>query len=78
MIDFAAPLQGLNRAAQSFDRAASRIVSAPFAASAAPQDSVDLSTEMVNLLESRNDFSANAKVVHTAEEMSKTLIDMIG
>jgi hypothetical protein len=79
MIDFTAPLEGMNRAVQMLDKAAERIAVAPFTASSdAPHDTVDLSAEAVALLEARADFSANAKLVRTADEMSKTLIAMLG
>ena len=42
------------------------------------QDSVDLSSEMVALLASRNDFEANTKVVKTFDEMTKTLLNILG
>ncbi|MGH9666595.1 MAG: flagellar basal body rod C-terminal domain-containing protein [Bryobacteraceae bacterium] len=79
MIDFATPLQGMNQAEQSVNKAAARIARAPLAAASGdPQDIVDLSAEMIALLEARNNFSANAKVVQTAGDLSKTLIGMLG
>jgi flagellar hook-associated protein FlgK len=41
-------------------------------------DTVDLSTEMVNLMAARQQFSASAKVAHIADEMQKSLLNMMG
>ena len=75
MIDFSQPLQGMNQALNSLNTTAQRVAQEPFAA---PQDSVDLSTDMVNLIQARNDFAANAKVFRTGDEMAKTLLNMLG
>ena len=46
---------------------------------AAPQsDSVDLSSAAVNLLQGKDTFDANTKVVHVADEMAKQTINMMG
>ncbi|HEY4361657.1 MAG TPA: flagellar basal body rod C-terminal domain-containing protein [Bryobacteraceae bacterium] len=74
MIDLQTPLAGMNRASASVDRAASRIAAAPFASS----DSVDLSTEMVTLMEGRTSFEANVKVAQKEDQMSKSVIDLLG
>jgi flagellar basal body rod protein FlgG len=74
MIDFQAPLQGLSQASASLDRAATRIASI-----GTPQgDSVDLSAEMVALIQAKNNFAANAKVTQTLDEVTKSLLDLIG
>lgn len=77
MIDFATPLRAMNQAEQSLNKAAGRIAQSPFA-TASPDDTVDLSAEMIALLEARDNFSANTKVIQTADEMSKTLLEMLG
>jgi flagellar hook protein FlgE len=41
-------------------------------------DVVDLSTSMVSLLQSRNSFDANTKVFKVADEMQKSLLNVIG
>ena len=41
-------------------------------------DQVDLSTEAVALLQSKNSFEANTKVVKVADQMDRTLLDMMG
>ncbi|HUA22199.1 MAG TPA: flagellar basal body rod C-terminal domain-containing protein [Bryobacteraceae bacterium] len=73
-------LQGLSTAESQFNTAASQIARAPLAAlnQGPPSDQVDLSTAAVALLESRNSFDANIKVLKTGDEMQQTLLNMIG
>ena len=40
------------------------------------QSNVDLAKEMVNLITDKHGFSANIKTLQTADEMSKTVIDL--
>ena len=71
-------LQGLNRAAESFDRAANRIARASWPApSSQGEDTVSLSAEAVALMQAANDFKANASVLHTADEMTQYLLDQL-
>jgi flagellar hook protein FlgE len=42
-----------------------------------PADTVDLSAEMVALMESRNTFAANANVLKTADEMERKALDVL-
>lgn len=42
------------------------------------EDTVDLSREMVAMIEARNEHAVNAKVIETAEEMQKHLLDVLG
>jgi hypothetical protein len=74
MLDLQTPLSGMNRASASVDRAASRIAAAPFP----PGDSVDLSTEMVALMTGQNSFEANVKVAQTEDQMSRSLLNILG
>lgn len=73
-------LQGLSSAQAQFDTAASQIARAPLAdLNPGPAgDQVGLSTAAVALLQSRNNFEANVKVLKTSDEMQQTLINMIG
>lgn len=73
MIDFSTPLAGMERATTSLNQTASKIANL-----STPGDSVDLSSEMVSLIQSRNDFESNTKVVQTEDEMTKSLLNMIG
>ncbi len=85
MADFSIPLAGMSNAASRLNTAATRIARAPFANAPNPsttppegQDSVSLSDDMVAMLESRNDFEANTKVVKTFDEMTKSLLNILG
>ena len=64
-------LEGMSRAETQLNKAASDIARAPV-------DTVDLSAAMVSLLESRNNFEANTKVFKIADDMSKTLLNVVG
>jgi flagellar hook protein FlgE len=74
MIDFQTPLSGMERAAAGVDRAAGRIAAAPFAGG----DAVDLSAEMVALTTGRSGFEANVKVAQTEDQMSRSLLSILG
>jgi flagellar hook protein FlgE len=86
MISFSSAIDGMNRAADSFDAAAGQIArmgqsnpTAPGASTAAANgDSVDLSSSMVSLLEARNNFEANTKTVAIGERMMQATLNMIG
>ncbi|MBS1856066.1 MAG: flagellar hook protein FlgE [Acidobacteria bacterium] len=41
-------------------------------------DTQELSSAMVALLDAKNQFAANTKVVRTADDMQKRLLDMLG
>jgi flagellar basal body rod protein FlgB len=73
MIDFSAPLAGLDRATWQLNRAASRIANLN-----TPGDSVDLSTEMIALMQARRSFEANTKVIQTEDQMNKSLLNILG
>ena len=73
MIDFSIPQAGLDRATDSLNRTASRIANLN-----TPGDSVDLSSEMVALIQARASFTANTKVIKTEDQMAKSLLDMVG
>jgi flagellar hook-associated protein FlgK len=74
-------LQGLQSAESQFNTAASRIAQWPqtqTAPTTAPAgDTVDLSTEAVNLLQAKNDFDVNTKVIKIADQMDLTLLNSI-
>lgn len=48
------------------------------ASSAAPEDTVDLSAEMVKLLHARNAFQSNARVIETEDKMRKSAVNLLG
>ena len=74
MIDFQTSLEGMDRASASLDRAASRIATIGQPSG----DTVDLSTEMVALIQARNDFGANVKAAETADELTQSLLNIVG
>ena len=67
MIALNTALDGMQRAETSFNRAAARI--------AQPID--NLSSEVVDLMQSKNDFEANLKVAGVADEMTKSTLDLL-
>ncbi len=74
MIDFSTPLAGINAAESSLNEAAANVAQSGFAGG----DTVDLSSEMVALLQARNDVAANVNVVRVEDQMTKSLLDMLG
>ncbi|HLJ44453.1 MAG TPA: flagellar basal body rod C-terminal domain-containing protein [Bryobacteraceae bacterium] len=77
---FSSALQGLSSAETQLNTAAEHIARAPVSVTSAPSpgDSVDLSAEMVALMESRQNFDANLATLRTGDEMQRTLLNMIG
>jgi flagellar basal body rod protein FlgG len=76
-------LQGMTRAEAQFNHAAGVIANAttPDPANSVTRvsgDIVDLSAPMVSLLQSRNSFDANSKVFKVADEMQKSLLNVVG
>jgi flagellar hook protein FlgE len=70
MIDFSAPLSGMTQAETSVNQIAKRL-------SNPASDTVDLSTEMVGLMQARNDMATNVKVAKTVDEMMQSAISML-
>jgi flagellar hook protein FlgE len=66
---------GLERAQSSLEHVAGRLAKAT---SAAPDDSVDLSTEMVKLLQARNAFQSNVRAIETEDQMQKSAVNLLG
>jgi flagellar hook protein FlgE len=77
MVQLTSALTGLHTAQAQFNAAASKISRAPVT-SGPGSDSVDLSAAAVALLQSRNNFEANTKLVKAADEMERALIDIAG
>ena len=79
MLDLSVPLQGLNRAEAELNSAAAKIAQASLSAGSPPaNDAVDLSTEIVALLSAKNDFAANARVIHTIGDLNQSLVNLLG
>jgi len=71
-------LQGLQSSEAQFNRVAASIAQAPFSSSAPQGDRVDLSTQAVALIQSRNSFEANIKALKVDDQMQQTLLNVIG
>jgi len=75
-------LEGMQKAQTQLDTTASHIANFPLSnlpsAQKSPQDTLDLSTEMVNLLESSINFAASASVVHAAGQMQQSTFNILG
>ena len=67
-------LLGMSRAEAQLNQAASDIAQAPMAG----EDTVDLSSAVVSLLQARTNFEANTKMLKVADEMDQNLIHLIG
>lgn len=77
-------LQGYDRAEATVNTAAAQIANYPSTqvgsskSSAIPGDSVDLSATAVSLLQGKDSAQANLATIHVADEMQKSLFDMVG
>ncbi len=80
MAGFSIPIQGMSRASVDFDRAASNIArsSVPTQTESIPRDTVELSTGMVDLLQAKNDYAANIKTFHVMDQMTRSVLNMVG
>lgn len=79
MVGLTPPLSGLQNSMAQFDQAAINFTRAtePEPPSGG-QDSADLSTAAVSMVEARNSFDANSKVIQTVDNMNKAVINMVG
>jgi flagellar hook protein FlgE len=66
-------LGGMQTALSTLETTAERIV----AVSPETSDSVDLSSQMVAMLAARNQFQSNARVIQTADDMQKKLLNLL-
>jgi len=76
MVSLDTPLQGLNRAQESFDQAASKVAQ-PIEPSQPQQDTVSLSDAMVSMLQAANDYQANLKSLEVGNQMQKSLLNIL-
>lgn len=76
MVALTYALDGLARSQSQLNQAAFEIARAPAALPGG--DSVDLSSAAVALLQARNSFDANTKVIKIADQLDKILLDMVG
>jgi flagellar hook protein FlgE len=66
-------LGGMRNAQSTLEKTAERIA----AVSPETSDSVDLSSQMVAMLAARNQFQSNARVIRTADDMQKQLLNLL-
>lgn len=71
------PIQGMQAAQLQVEQAASRIASFPASATAG-SDSVDLSAEMIALLEGSNNFAANVKAQEVMDQTTQGAFNLVG
>jgi flagellar hook protein FlgE len=69
----AAALSGLQQAQAHLNTVAGQIANPDN-----PADTVDLSTQAVALIQSRDDFAANIAVLKTVDELQKGVFDLAG
>ena len=69
----AVALDSISRATTQFNSVAARVAKLPD-----PQDNVDLSTEMVNLMQAGIQSQAADAVFRTADQLSQRLLDAMG
>jgi hypothetical protein len=70
-------LQGLEQAQVQLQTAATRLASAGLSSDGYNLDSVDLSAGIVALMSAKNNFSVNASLLKTADEIQKTAINLM-
>jgi len=70
MVGLTSALEGINRSEAQFAQLPP--------AQPAQSDQVDLSAEAVALIQSKNSFEANTNVLKVADELDRTLMDLMG
>ncbi|HYM13081.1 MAG TPA: hypothetical protein VEU62_20240 [Bryobacterales bacterium] len=68
-------LQGMMAASQQVDQVAQRVARTGLDSNAT--DSVDISSEAVQLLNARSTFEMEVKVAHIANELDKNLLNLL-
>jgi hypothetical protein len=71
-------LGGFQQAVTQMESAAARIARLPLAASAPPEDSVDLAASMVELIQAQRSAEANLAVIRTGDEVTRHTLDVLG
>ena len=71
-------LSGMQRALAGVEQSAKRITVSTLPPSApAPTDIVDLSAEMVNLMQAKNAFTASANIARVTADMEQSLLNIL-
>ena len=76
-IALAAALEGIHKAELQLNRTATRL-SQPLAGDQSGDDVVDLSAEMVALMEAKNNSALNVKLAQTVDQMENSVLDVLG
>jgi len=72
-------LGGYQQAGKQLESVAGKIARLPLAAATTtPEDSADLSTAMVELMQAQRTAEANLVVIKTADELSRHVLDALG
>ena len=66
------PASGMHRASHQLEQSAGRI-----ARTGVEGNNVDVSAEMVNIIQAKHDFKASAKVAGVASDMTGALLDIL-
>jgi flagellar basal body rod protein FlgC len=69
--------EGLRKAEERVQRVAERLARGSLADASAPEDMVDLSAEMVALMEASHAHAAVAKVIETANQLEENTLDIL-
>ena len=78
MSALAVPLEGIRRAESQIDSSARKIARSFTPPSSSGGDTVDLSTEIVALMQNKRVAEANMKALQSIDEVQKRLIDILG
>jgi flagellar hook protein FlgE len=70
MIDFSTPLSGMMQAERTVNQVATRVAQPA-------SDSIDISSEMVSLLQAKNEMTMNVKVAQTEDQMTETALNIL-
>jgi flagellar hook-associated protein FlgK len=73
-----AGLDGLRRAEASLEKSAARVAQISTALTGEPHDYVDLSAEAVAIIEAEHAFKANLKTIETADDLTNSILDILG
>jgi hypothetical protein len=71
-------LQGLQRSQTQLESTARRLSTAGSSADGTPVDTADLSQAAVALITAKNQFAANLNVVKVADQMQKSVLNLLG
>lgn len=79
MADFIVALKGISNGMKLAEATATRIAKAPVAPSqtSTPTDVVDLSAEMIALMQAKDTVAANVQVAKTFDDLNQAIVDLL-